>query len=162
MNEIEVRLIVNGTPRTVQTHPSRTLLELLRTELGLTSVKEGCSEGDCGACVVLLNDQAVNSCLVLAAQADGAQIFTVEGLAKDGQLHPLQQQFIEKHAFQCGFCTPGMLLSCYALLLHNPDPDTEAIKQAISGNLCRCTSYGGVVAAVQAAASELRSAGQTP
>jgi carbon-monoxide dehydrogenase small subunit len=118
---IEIRLTVNGQIRTVQAESCCTLLEILRDKLDLTGTKEGCGAGDCGACVVLLDGQAVNACLVLAAQADGSEITTVEGLAQDGRLHPLQQLFAEKWALQCGFCTPGMLMSCYALLLNNPN-----------------------------------------
>ena len=152
MVEIEIHLTVNGVPRTIQAEPCRTLLEILRDELDLTGAKEGCGAGDCGACVVLMDGQAVNACLVLVAQAEGAEILTVEGLAQDGRLHPLQRYFAEKWALQCGFCTPGMLMSCYALLLNNPKPNQDEIREAIAGNLCRCGSYHGVVEAVLAAA----------
>jgi len=152
MDEIEVHLNVNGLPRSVQTLPCSTLLEILRDKLDLTGTKEGCGVGDCGACVVLMDGQAVNACLVLAAQADGSEIITVEGLAQDGQLHPLQHYFAEKWALQCGFCTPGMIMSCYALLLNNPNPSPDEIREAIAGNLCRCGSYQGVVEAVLATA----------
>ncbi|TRZ50447.1 (2Fe-2S)-binding protein [bacterium] len=152
MVEIEIHLTVNGVPRTVQAEPCRTLLEILRDGLDLTGAKEGCGAGDCGACVVLMDGQAVNACLVLVAQAEGAEILTVEGLAQDGRLHPLQRYFAEKWALQCGFCTPGMLMSCYALLLNNPTPNQDEIREAIAGNLCRCGSYHGVVEAVLAAA----------
>lgn len=152
MDEIEICLTVNGVLHTVQTEPCRTLLEVLRNRLGLTGAKEGCGAGDCGACVVLMDHQAVNACLVLAAQANGAEILTVEGLAQEGKLHPLQHYFAEKWALQCGFCTPGMLMSCYALLLRNPHPTPDEIRAAIAGNLCRCGSYPGVVEAVLAAA----------
>ena len=152
MAEIEIHLIVNGIPHNIQAEPSCTLLEILREELDLTGAKEGCGAGDCGACVVVMNGLAVNTCLVLAAQADGAEILTVEGLAQDDRLHPLQRYFAEKWALQCGFCTPGMLMSCYALLLNNPNPNQDEIREAIAGNLCRCGSYQGVVEAVLAAA----------
>lgn len=152
MVEIEIHLTVNRVPRTVQAEPCRTLLEILRDELDLTGAKEGCGAGDCGACVVLMDGQAVNACLVLVAQAEGAEILTVEGLAQDGRLHPLQRYFAEKWSLQCGFCTPGMLMSCYALLLNNPTPNQDEIREAIAGNLCRCGSYHGVVEAVLAAA----------
>ncbi len=156
MNEIEIHLNINGTDRTLRTQPARTLLEILRNDLGITSVKDGCSEGDCGACVVVMDDLAVNSCLVLAGQADGCRVVTVEGLCqKNGELHPLQQEFIAKWAFQCGFCTSGMILSCYALLLQNDNPTSDEIREAISGNLCRCTSYRGVIEAVQAVATQI-------
>lgn len=152
MVEIEIHLTVNGVPHTVQAEPCRTLLEILRDELALTGTKESCGAGDCGACVVLMDGQAVNACLVLVAQAEGAEILTVEGLAQDGRLHPLQRFFAEKWALQCGFCTPGMLMSCYALLLNNPRPSQDEIREAIAGNLCRCGSYYSVVDAVLAAA----------
>jgi aerobic-type carbon monoxide dehydrogenase small subunit (CoxS/CutS family) len=150
MAEIEVHLTVNHLPHTVKTEPSSTLLEVLRNKLGLTGTKEGCGAGDCGACVVIMDGQAVNACLVLIAQAEGTQVITVEGLAQDGRLHPLQQNFAVKWALQCGFCTPGMLMSCYALLLNNSDPTPEQIREAISGNLCRCGTYQSVVEAVLA------------
>jgi carbon-monoxide dehydrogenase small subunit len=148
MTDIELHLMVNHQLRTVCTMPSRTLLTMLRENLGLTSVKEGCGQGDCGSCIVVMNGMAVNSCLVLAAQAEGAEIITLEGLESNGELHPLQRNFAEKWAFQCGFCTPGMIMSCYALLLHNANPAEEDVRRAIEGNLCRCTNYSGVVAAV--------------
>jgi len=150
MEEIELHLTVNNLACTLMVQPCSTLLDVLREKLGLTGTKQACGEGDCGACVVVMDDQAVNSCLVLAAQAEGTKIITVEGLAMNGKLHPLQHYFAEKWAFQCGFCTPGMLMSCYALLLHNPNPNAEEIRQAIAGNLCRCGSYQGVVEAVLA------------
>lgn len=158
MTPIPIRLTVNGKEHRVLGEPCRTLLDVLREDLGLHGAKEGCGQGDCGACVVVMDGQAVNACLVLAAQADGASILTVEGLAGDQALHPLQKHFMDKWAFQCGFCTPGMLMSCCALLLRNPDPDEAEIREAISGNLCRCTSYQGVVEAVRAAAADLRAA----
>jgi carbon-monoxide dehydrogenase small subunit len=155
MSEIEIRMVVNGSERIVRSDPCRTLLHLLREDLGLLSVKEGCGQGDCGSCVVVMDGLAVNACLVLAAQADSSEIITVEGLAGEGRLHPLQRQFMEHWAFQCGFCTPGMLMSCYALLLARPQPTPEEIREAIAGNLCRCTSYHSIVTAVLAAAEEL-------
>ncbi|OGN93836.1 MAG: hypothetical protein A2Z71_05105 [Chloroflexi bacterium RBG_13_50_21] len=148
MSEFELHLTINGVLHVIQAEPCLTLLDILRDKLNLTGTKEGCGVGDCGACVVLINGQAVNACLVLAAQAEGKQVITVEGLAQDGNLHPLQQAFAEKWAFQCGFCTPGMLMSCYALLLNNPDPTPEDIRDAITGNLCRCGTYQSVVEAV--------------
>jgi carbon-monoxide dehydrogenase small subunit len=151
MDKINLTFTINGERKEVITEPHRTLLKLLREDLDLISVKEGCAQGDCGACVVVMDGLAVNSCLVLAPQAQGAQILTLEGLTKNGELHPLQKMFIEKWAFQCGFCTPGMVMSAYALLLHNPYPTPEEIREAISGNLCRCTGYQAVIAAVRAA-----------
>jgi aerobic carbon-monoxide dehydrogenase small subunit len=129
-----------------------TLLELLRNQLGLTGAKEGCSEGDCGACTVLLDGRPVTSCLVLAVQANGREVFTVEGLESDDGLHPLQKAFIEKGAIQCGFCTSGMLLSGVSLLRENPNPTDQEIRTAISGNLCRCTGYQKIVEAIHSAA----------
>lgn len=152
VDKVELQLTVNRVSHQLLVEPGCTLLEVLRDELGLTGAKEGCGAGDCGACVVLMDGQAVNSCLVLAAQAEGAVILTVEGLMQDGNLHPLQKYFSEKWAFQCGFCTPGMLISCYALLLSNPNPSSQEIRDAISGNLCRCGSYQSVVEAVLAVA----------
>jgi carbon-monoxide dehydrogenase small subunit len=153
MHKIDVTFTVNGEVRKVSTEPHQTLLNILREDLYFTSVKEGCSQGDCGACVVVFDGLAVNSCLVLAPQAEGAQIITLEGLARNGELHPLQQKFIESWAFQCGYCTPGMVLSCYALLMHNPEPTPEEVRNAISGNLCRCTGYQAIIDAVLVAAS---------
>jgi aerobic-type carbon monoxide dehydrogenase small subunit (CoxS/CutS family) len=156
MSEIKLHLVVNGVPVTVQAEPCLTLLDILRDKLGLTGTKDGCGAGDCGACVVLMDGQAVNACLVLAAQAEGAQVITVEGLALAGDLHPLQQAFADKWALQCGFCTPGMLMSCYALLLNNPNPTPEEIREAIAGNLCRCGTYQSVVEATLAASRSTR------
>jgi len=160
MGEIEIRSTINGKTKVLKTKPARTLLSVLHDDLKLTSVKEGCGQGDCGACIVIMDGLAVNSCLVFAGQADGKEIITLEGLAQNGDLHPLQQHFIEQWAFQCGYCTPGMLMSCYALLLHNPNPDIEEIREAIEGNLCRCTNYRGVIEAVLKAAADLNSISQ--
>ena len=148
-----------GNPDKVQAEPAKSRLCVLREDVGLTGTKDGCSSGDCGACVVLLDGRVVNSCMVLAPQADGARITTVEGLAVNGQLHPLQRAFAETWAFQCGFCTQGMLISCYALLLSNENPSREEILIAIAGNFCRCTAYQNVVKAVQQAAAEIRERG---
>ena len=157
MTEMELRMTVNGSEQHVQAEPGRTLLSVLREEAGLTGTKDGCSSGDCGACVVILDGRLVNSCMVLAPQAQGSEITTVEGLAVNGKLHPLQRAFADTWAFQCGFCTQGMLISCHALLMSNLNPSREEILTAISGNLCRCTAYQGVVKAVQQAAEEMRS-----
>jgi len=156
MTDTGNQMIVNGKPRQLDSDPSRTLLSVLREDLGLTGTKDGCSQGDCGACVVLVDGQPVNSCMVLAPQAQDSEVLTVEGLAVNGELHPLQRAFSETWAFQCGFCTPGMLLSCFALLASNNKPSREEILTAISGNFCRCTGYQAVVKAVEQAASELR------
>jgi len=156
MNNSKIQMTVNGSARHVESDASRTLLSVLREDLGLTGAKDGCSQGDCGACVVLLDGRVVNSCMVLAPQVQGREVLTVEGLAGKDGLHALQRAFGETWAFQCGFCTPGMLMSCHALLLSNQDPSREEILTAISGNFCRCTGYQAVVKAVQQAAAVIR------
>lgn len=158
MAEIDLRFTVNDQIVEVSTEPTRTLLSVLRDDLKLKGAKEACGQGDCGACVVLLDGEAVNSCLVLAVQAEGSHIMTVEGLASNGQLHPLQQNFIDNWAFQCGYCTSGMLISSYALLLDNPNPNPEEIRAAIAGNLCRCTGYHEIIEAVGKTAADLQQA----
>ncbi len=150
-----VTLQVNETSYPLEIEPGRTLLSVLRGELGLTGSKEGCDDSECGACMVLIDGRPVNSCSYLALQADGRQVTTVEGLASGSTLHPLQRAFLEHGGVQCGFCTPGMLISATALLRANPDPTEDDIRAGLSGNLCRCTGYVGIVAAVQAAAAEL-------
>lgn len=145
---------LNGEPVSVQVEPHRTLLWLLREQFDLIGAKEGCGVGECGACTVLLDGKAVNACLVLAGKVDGSDVLTVEGLGGPEALHPLQRWFVEKHAVQCGFCTPGMLLSAKALLARNPRPSREEIRVAIAGNLCRCTGYDAIVDAVYAASRE--------
>jgi carbon-monoxide dehydrogenase small subunit len=142
-------MVVNGKPVKVKVDPTWTLLYVLREELKLTGTKKGCEKGDCGACTVLLQGKPVNSCLVLALQAEGREIETIEGLGEADNLHPLQKSFIVNGAVQCGFCTPGMLLSAAALLRKNPDPTEKEIRTAISGNLCRCTGYAKIVKAIQ-------------
>ena len=156
MAEITVSFSVNGNSVEIKTEPSQTLLSLLRDDLKLKGAKEACGQGDCGACVVLMDGEAVNSCLVLVAQAEGTEVITVEGLEENGELHSLQQNFIDNWAFQCGFCTAGMLMSAYALLLKNPDPSLEEIQAAVAGNLCRCTGYHEITEAIEATASELK------
>ena len=146
-------MTVNGKAVTVNVSPHDTLLKVLREELKLTGVKEGCGVGECGACTVIVDGEAVNSCLMLAPALEGKDILTVEGLMQDETLHPLQQAFIDYGAVQCGFCTPGLLLSAKALLDHNPKPTEEEIRVGISGNLCRCTGYHQVVEAIQAVAA---------
>ena len=150
---------VNNRPVELLVAPNRRLLDILRDDLGLTGTKEGCGEGECGACTVLLNGRPVNSCLVLAPEAAGREITTIEGLAANGRLHPIQEAFLEAGAVQCGFCTPGMILAAKALLDENPRPDGQAIKTAISGNLCRCTGYVKIVAAIRLAAAKLAGEG---
>jgi len=151
-------LNVNGTSFAVELEAGRTLLSVLRGELGLTGSKEGCDDSECGACMVLIDGQPVNSCSFLALQADGRAVTTVEGLASGSELHPLQRAFLQHGGVQCGFCTPGMLISATALLKANPDPTEDEIRAGLSGNLCRCTGYVGIVAAVRSAATELAKA----
>ena len=153
MKKCHITFQLNGDLTEVLVAPNRTLVRMLREDLGLTGTKYGCGEGDCGACTVLLDDLPVNSCLVLAAQVDGRRVTTIEGLADGDRLHPLQEAFIEKGAIQCGFCTPGMILSAKALLDEQPDPTELDIRTAISGNLCRCTGYQKIVEAIKAAAA---------
>jgi len=148
----EIELKVNGIAYHETVEPRRLLVDFLRDHLGLTGTHIGCEHGVCGACTVLVDGQSVRACLMLAVQADGAEVTTVEGLARDGKLHPLQEAFWEHHALQCGFCTPGMLLTAYELLQTNRKPEPDAIRDAIAGNLCRCTGYQNIVSAVQAAA----------
>jgi carbon-monoxide dehydrogenase small subunit len=153
-----VTLQVNATSYEVEIEADRTLLSVLRGELGLTGSKEGCDDSECGACMVLVDGRTVNSCSYLALQAEGRQVTTVEGLAAGTTLHPLQQAFLDHGGVQCGFCTPGMLISATALLAANPDPTDDEIRAGLSGNLCRCTGYVGIVAAVRSAAVELAKA----
>ena len=149
-----IELNVNGEAHTVIAEDHRTLLEVLRESLGLTGTKEACDLGDCGACTVLIDGKPTLSCLTLALDAQGKEITTIEGLAKNGQLHPVQKAFVDKGAVQCGFCTPGMILTGKALLDNNPHPTEAEVRQGISGNLCRCTGYVKIVDAVLAAAEE--------
>ena len=148
----KMKLTVNGEEHSLEIEPYRTLLSVLREELELKGAKEGCGQGYCGTCTVLLEGQPVCSCCMLAMDARGREIVTVEGLSVNGELHPIQQSFIEQGAIQCGYCTPGMLLSAKALLDENPSPSEEDIRSAISGNLCRCTGYVKIVKAIRAAA----------
>jgi aerobic carbon-monoxide dehydrogenase small subunit len=150
-----IQLTVNGESVEAAVEPNRTLVQFLRDDLGLTGTKHGCGLGDCGACTVILNGKPVNSCLVLAVQAGGGEVLTIEGLAENGALHPIQQAFVENGAIQCGFCTPGMILSAKALLDSNPKPTEPEIRTAISGNLCRCTGYQKIVQAIQEAAKAI-------
>jgi aerobic carbon-monoxide dehydrogenase small subunit len=151
-----VALTVNGLEKHVVVEPRSTLLEMLRDELRLTGVKQGCGEGDCGACTVLLDGVPVNSCLVLAVEAAGCDVLTIEGVARGNELHPLQEAFVEKGAIQCGFCSPGMILTSLALLRENASPTEKEVRTAISGNLCRCTGYQKIVEAVLHAAARMR------
>ena len=156
MSGVHVSTTVNGDAVEYVCPASETLLDSLRDRVGLTGAKEGCGTGDCGACSVTLDDQLVCSCLVLGVEAEGREVTTVEGLAKDGELHVLQQKFIEHAALQCGICTPGFLISSKALLDRNPNPSVEEIRYALAGNLCRCTGYDKIVRAVMDAAKTLR------
>ena len=150
---VDLKLMVNGRPHALVVDPRVTLLDLLRENLALTGSKKGCDHGQCGACTVLVNGETIKSCMMLAIQADGASIATVEGLAEDGSLDPLQQSFSDHHALQCGYCTPGMLMSAKALLAANPRPSEEEIRKALQGNICRCTGYVNIVEAVKAVAT---------
>ena len=144
-----VQVTVNGAREVLEVPSNMTLLQMLREKLALTGTKNGCSAGECGACTVLMDGEPVNSCMVLAVEADGAEIVTVEGLAHEGQLDALQDAFVEEGSVQCGFCTPGMLVSARALLSRNPQPSEEEIREALLGNLCRCTGYTRIVGAVR-------------
>lgn len=153
-----MRIVINGVERELLVEPRQTLLEVLREELHLYGTKEGCGNGNCGACSVIVDGRVANSCLILAVQADGKEVLTVEGLAAGTQLHPLQQAFLEEAALQCGFCTPGFLMAAKALLDENPSPSEEEIRRWLAGNLCRCTGYDKIVRAVQKAAAEMAGA----
>ncbi len=154
--KIPVSISVNGVVRAAEVEPRLLLVHFLRETLGLTGTNVGCDTSQCGACTVLLDGAAVKSCTVLAVQADGASVTTIEGLAQDGKLHPLQEAFWEKHGLQCGFCTPGMILLACDLLKRNPKPSDAEIRHGLEGNYCRCTGYQNIVASVQAAAERMR------
>jgi carbon-monoxide dehydrogenase small subunit len=156
MQRVPITLTVNGRSISAEVEARMTLADFLREQLGLTGTKLGCEHGVCGSCTVLWNGAAVRSCLVLAAQADGANLTTIEGLATGEAMHPVQQAFWEHHGLQCGFCTPGMVLTAVALLEENPAPSEEEIREALSGNLCRCTGYQNIVRAVRAAAEQMQ------
>lgn len=156
MNKITVHCTVNHKPVAVEIDPNKRLLDMLREDLNLTSVKEGCSEGECGACTVIFNGEPVTSCCVLAGQAEGADIITLEGVSIDGKPDVVQQAFMDAGAVQCGFCIPGMILTTEALLAKNPNPTRDEARQAISGNLCRCTGYAKIIDAVLLAAERKR------
>jgi len=158
MSKIHVTTTVNGDPAEFLTDAGATLLDALRDELGLTGAKEGCGSGDCGACSVTVDDRLVCSCLMLAAEAEGKRVTTIEGMAQGGVLHPLQQKFLEHAALQCGFCTPGFLVASKALLDTNPDPTETEVRFWLAGNLCRCTGYDKIIRAVMDAAADMRQA----
>jgi aerobic carbon-monoxide dehydrogenase small subunit len=151
----EINLTVNNKPYQVTVTPSQTLLEVIREDLGLTGTKEGCGAGECGACTVIMNGKTVNSCLVLAVEAAGKAITTIEGLAEGDKLHPIQQAFMDNGGLQCGFCTPGMILSAKVLLEEKPHPTDEDIRRGIAGNFCRCTGYAKIFASIKSAAQML-------
>jgi len=150
-----VSMVVNGTPRTVDVEPRRLLVQVLREDLGLTGTHIGCDTSQCGACTVLIDGEAVKSCSVLGVQADGASVTTVEGLTPEEGLHPIQAAFREEHGLQCGFCTPGMIMTAAHLLARDPDPSDADIRHALAGNICRCTGYQNIVAAVRTAAATM-------
>jgi carbon-monoxide dehydrogenase small subunit len=152
MAELELSLSVNGVGRTARVEPRRLLSDFLRDDLGLTGTHVGCEQGACGACTVLLDSEPVRACLMLAVQARGCAVETVESLAPDGVLHPVQRAFMERHSFQCGFCTPGFVMATIALLSESPSPGEREIREGLSGNLCRCTGYTSIVDGVQLAA----------
>jgi carbon-monoxide dehydrogenase small subunit len=158
LSKVHVTTTVNGDQAEFLAGPGVTLLDALRDELGLTGAKEGCGSGDCGACSVIVDGRLVCSCLMLAAEAEGRRVETIEGLAQNGRLHPLQEKFLEHAALQCGFCTPGLLMAAKALLDANPDPSESEARYWLAGNLCRCTGYDKVIRAVMDAAGELRQA----
>lgn len=149
MKKVTVKFYLNGKEISLMTEPNRRLIDLLREDLGLTGTKEGCAIGECGACTVIIDGKTANSCLVLAAQVNGCKIITIEGIATNGKLHPLQENFLKYGAIQCGFCTPGMVLSAYTLLEENSNPSEDEITEAIAGNLCRCTGYKQIIEAVK-------------
>ena len=152
LDKVELALVVNGEPIRVNVSPYATLLDVLRDDLELTGTKLGCAEGECGACSVMLDGKVINSCLVLAVECAGSQILTIEGLKVNGELHPIQQAFVDHGAIQCGFCTPGMIMAVYALLERNPSPSETQIKRGLEGNLCRCTGYRKIIDAVMSLA----------
>ena len=157
-NTMPVEITVNGEARQREVEPRMLLVEFIREELRLTGTHIGCDTSFCGACTVLMDGAAVKSCTLFAVQADGAEIITVEALERDGQLHPIQQAFSDDHGLQCGYCTPGMMLSSLALLAENPAPSAKDIRKALAGNVCRCTGYQNIIKAVQTAAGQLRGA----
>jgi carbon-monoxide dehydrogenase small subunit len=156
LEQIRVTMTVNGAVREIQTEPNKTLLYVLREDLGLTGTKDGCREGECGACTVLLDGELINSCLVLCGQADRREVLTIEGLAQNTKLHPVQTAFVEAGAVQCGFCTPGAILAAVALLSRTKNPTDQQVREALVGNLCRCTGYTKMLDAVRLAAEEMR------
>jgi aerobic carbon-monoxide dehydrogenase small subunit len=159
---VTIRLTVNGETQRLVVEPRRLLADILREDLSLTGTNLGCEHGACGSCTVLVDGQSVRSCLMFAVQANGHEVMTVEGLARNGELHPLQQAFWEKQGVQCGFCTPGFLMTAYELLQRNPNPSKEEIRDALSGNICRCTGYQHIIEAVQSAAQAMAASATVP
>ena len=157
--QLAIRLMINGQPVEGTVSPRTLLSDFLREEVGLTGVRVCCEQGICGACTILVDGQTARACLMLAVQADGADVLTVEGLTQHGTLHPIQQAFWDHHGLQCGYCTPGMLITAYELLTRNPDPSEAEVRQAIAGNLCRCTGYVHIVTSIVAAAQAMRQVG---
>jgi aerobic-type carbon monoxide dehydrogenase small subunit (CoxS/CutS family) len=156
MESKRIKFVINGQSVEIQVKPWRTLLEMIREDLKLTGTKEGCGHGECGSCTVIMGGKTVNSCLVPALEADGQEIMTIEGLSKGRGLNPIQEAFVERSGMQCGFCTPGMIVSAKALLDRNPDPGEKEIREAMAGNFCRCTGYTKIVESIRAAAAALR------
>ncbi len=159
---VTIRLTVNGETQRLVVEPRRLLADVLREDLGLTGTNLGCEHGACGSCTVLVDGLSVRSCLMFAVQANGHEVMTVEGLARNGELHPLQQAFWEKQGVQCGFCTPGFLMTAYELLQRNPNPSEEEIRDALSGNICRCTGYQHIIESVQSAAQTMAASATVP
>ncbi len=155
-----ISFVLNGSAVLIEADPARRALDVLREDLGLTGTKEGCGQGECGACSIIVDGVVKLSCLMTAAQLEGREIVTIEGVAADGELHPVQAAFVEHGAVQCGFCTPGMVISAVNFLEGNPEPSREEVREALSGNLCRCTGYQKIVDAVEGAAQKMRSGGQ--
>jgi len=155
INNVSIQVTINGQSYQREVEPRLLLVQFIREELGLTGTHIGCDVTYCGACTLLVDGKPVKSCTMLAVQADGCEILTVEGLEQDGELHPLQKAFSDNHGLQCGYCTPGMLMSSMALLAENPDPSPDEIRKGISGNLCRCTGYNNIIKSIQAAAKEM-------
>jgi len=156
MKEKRIQVVVNGKTYELMVPPWRTLLEVIREDLKLTGAKEGCGQGECGACTVMMGGRTVNSCLVLAVEADGQEITTIEGLSEGNKIHPIQDAFVEQAGMQCGFCTPGMIMSAKELLDRNPDPSEQEIREGIAGNVCRCTGYTKIVESIGAAAKAMK------
>lgn len=152
---MKLTFVLNGKTTSLEVAPDKRLLDLLREDLHMTGTKEGCGEGECGACTVIIDGEAVHSCLVLACQLEGRSVLTIEGLAENGELDRIQRNFVEETAVQCGYCTTGMIMSAKALLMHNPHPTVEEIQVALSGNICRCSGYSQIIRAVQRTAREM-------